>query len=94
MSAVSISSARIEQISKAADSLLWAFDHPIGPEQTREQFTNVFHPEIAWRDHAFLVQRVGPEAVLGLHKAFLHCNQPFTTKLKVCFLLCLSDEEN
>lgn len=84
MSNISISSARREQVDSAVKSFLSAFDRPIGPDPTREQFTAIFSPQIQWRDHAFLVRRVGREAVLGLHKAWLHCNQPFRTELKVC----------
>ncbi|KAK0304136.1 hypothetical protein LTR48_003410 [Friedmanniomyces endolithicus] len=51
-------------------------------QQTTEEFLSRFAPDVAWYDHAFLVQRVGHEAVVGLLKAFLHCNQPFETKIK------------
>ena len=83
MASSSISPARVEQLNKTVKAFLSAFDRPIGPGQTRGQFTDIFSPDIQWRDHAFLVCRVGHEAVLGLHKAWLHCNQPFTSKVKV-----------
>lgn len=83
MSSQTISPARLEQLNTVVKNFLSAFDKPIGPDQTREQFTAIFSSEIQWRDHAFLVCRAGHEAVLGLHKAWLHCNQPFTTNIKV-----------
>lgn len=83
MSDITIPSARVEQITNTVKAFLSAFDKPIGSDQTREHFTAIFSPDIQWRDHAFLVLRVGHEAVLGLHKGFLHCNQPFTSKIKV-----------
>lgn len=83
MSSPSISAARVEQLEKTVKQLLSAFDKPIGPDQTREQFEAIFHPDVVWRDHAFLVCRVGHEAMLGLHAAWLHCNQPFMTTVKV-----------
>jgi hypothetical protein len=33
--------------------------------------------------HILQVQRQGHEAILGLREAFLHCNDPFHSKLKV-----------
>ncbi|KAK3707450.1 hypothetical protein LTR37_012092 [Vermiconidia calcicola] len=50
--------------------------------QTTEEFLSRFATDVAWYDHAFLVRRVGHEAVTGLRKAFLHCNQPFETEIK------------
>ena len=44
-------------------------------------------PSIEWYDHAFRIRRVGHEAVLGLHKAFNHCNQPFQADIKVSLLI-------
>ena len=84
MSDISISAARTKQLDETVKSLLTVFDQPVGSGQSREQFTAVFHPDIQWRDHAFLVCRVGHEAVIRLNQAWLHCNQPFKTELKVC----------
>jgi hypothetical protein len=39
--------------------------------------------EVHRYDHAFLIHRSGHDAVLGLKKAFMHCNQPFDKEIKV-----------
>lgn len=83
MSDISFSTARIERVEQAVKTFLAAFDKPVGSGQTREEFTAVFHPEIQWRDHAFLICRVGHDAVIGLNQAWLHGNQPFQTEVKV-----------
>lgn len=83
MSNQSTSTARIDQVTNTINTLLSNFQSPVGPNLTREQFLSILHPEIRWRDHAFLVCRIGHEAVLGLHKSWLHCNQPFEAKIKV-----------
>ncbi len=56
------------------------------PQQTTD-FLSSYSPSIEWYDHAFRIRRVGHEAVLGLHKAFNHCNQPFQADIKVSLLI-------
>jgi hypothetical protein len=48
-----------------------------------DDFTSTFHPDVDWYDHAFLMHRVGHDAIAGLHKAFTYCNQPFDVDIKV-----------
>ena len=79
---ISISQARRAQVARTAQNMVNSFVNGIGPDLTADQFNSIFHPEIEWFDHAFLIRRVGHEAVLGLHQAWRHCNQPFEAKIK------------
>ena len=77
---VSISAARATQIDSVMRKFVASFLKPI---DSTEDFVSIFHPEVEWYDHAFLIRRVGHTAVMGLHKGFTYCNQPFDVKIKV-----------
>ncbi|KIW11628.1 hypothetical protein PV08_10930 [Exophiala spinifera] len=77
MSSVAITRERLAQVQETIRKVLVDFPKPILTEEDKQRFLSVYHPDIQWSDHAFLVTRIGHEAVLGLHKAWNHCNQPF-----------------
>lgn len=84
MSSITITPERLAQVQETIRKFLLDFPRPISTEEDQQSFLSVYHPDIQWSDHAFLVTRVGHEAVLGLHKAWNHCNQPFRVEEKVC----------
>lgn len=53
------------------------------PLNSVKDFLSSYHTDVEWYDHAFLMHRVGHNAVLGLYKAFNHCSQPFDVEIKV-----------
>ena len=75
--------ARAVQLENVVTKWYKDFEQPIGKGITREDFVSSYHPEVQWFDHAFHVCRVGHDAVVGLSRAWLHCNQPFHADLKV-----------
>lgn len=83
MMAISLSSARVSQITQVLTKFTIDFSKPISPTNTAENILSVFDKDIHWYDHGFFVCRIGHEAVLGLNKAFLHCNQPFEPEINV-----------
>ncbi|KAL6253275.1 hypothetical protein RBB50_000998 [Rhinocladiella similis] len=82
MSSITITPERLAQVQETIRKFLLDFPRPISTEEDQQSFLSVYHPDIQWSDHAFLVTRVGHEAVLGLHKAWNHCNQPFRVEEK------------
>jgi hypothetical protein len=80
---LSTNSERQIQVEKAVTKWYTDFEKPFGNALSEEGFLSTYHPDIHWYDHAFHICRVGHDAVLGLRKAFLHCNQPFRSELKV-----------
>lgn len=92
MAAVNITADRVALVDKTVRDFVKSFLKPIGPSATpttlsREQFLAVYHPNIHWYDHAFLICRQGWEAVIGLQVGFRHCNDPFDCEIKVSFSL-------
>ena len=95
MAGINITAERVALVDKSVRDFVNSFLKPIGPSATattfsREQFTAVYHPDIHWYDHAFLICRQGHEAVMGLQVAFRHCNDPFDCEIKVgvVFSIC------
>ena len=79
---INISNDRIAQVTNAITRFSEDFSLPSSDPATASKITSLLHPDIHWYDHGFHICRVGHNAVLGLHKAFLHCNQPFTAEIK------------
>lgn len=75
--------SRQDEIEQIVIKYINDFHQPLTDSEARESIEAVFNPNITWTDHAFHIQRQGHEAVLGLRKAFNHCNQPFETRVKV-----------
>lgn len=84
MSAINISTARAEQVTSVVRNMVSDFLKPLDPSWTLDNFLSAYHPNIEWYDHAFLMCRVGHEAVAGLRKGWLAANQPFRADIKVC----------
>jgi hypothetical protein len=82
-SPIAISPERQAQVSKTVTEWYKNFEGTFDDQFTRETFKSTYHASIEWYDHAFHIRRVGHEAVLGLRTAWLHCNQPFRSELKV-----------
>lgn len=71
---------KIARVDSLVRKLVASFVKPI---ESVDEFRSVFHPNIEWYDHAFLMCRVGHTAVEGLQKSFTYCNQPFGVDIKV-----------
>lgn len=80
MASITISADRIAQVDSVVRKFVASFVKPI---ESVEDFRSVFHPDVHWFDHAFLMCRVGHAAVEGLQKSFTYCNQPFNVDIKV-----------
>ena len=80
---ITISPERQAQVKRTATEWYKNFEGPFDNKFTQETFKSTYHPNVEWYDHAFHIRRVGQEAVLGLRTAWLHCNQPFRSELKV-----------
>ncbi|KIW54463.1 hypothetical protein PV05_06819 [Exophiala xenobiotica] len=80
MSLIIINPERIAQVQTTVHKFVTDFSKPQSTDEDVQSFLSVYHPDIHWSDHAFLVTRVGHEAVLGLYRAWNHCNQPFRTE--------------
>lgn len=83
-----ISAERLTLVDKTVRDFVKSFLKPIESSATatafsREQFLSVYHRDVHWYDHAFLIHRQGHEAVIGLQVAFRHCNDPFDCEIKV-----------
>ena len=87
MSGINISAERVNQVEGVVKAYIDGFLKPLVNEADIDEFLSVYHPDVKWSDHAFLVTRVGHDAVLGLQKSFRHCNDPFDVKIKVCITL-------
>lgn len=74
---ITISPKRIDQLHSTVQTFINGFQVAVD-----DDFSNIYAPTIRWFDHAFLIQRVGHKAVMGLQKAFTHCNQPFHADVK------------
>lgn len=85
-SIISISKERQAQVTQTVTDWYRNFEKAFDDKFTPQEFVSTFDSNIEWLDHAFHIRRVGHEAVLGLRKAFLHCNQPFRSELKVSAL--------
>lgn len=88
MNALDTSTERVALVDKTVRDFVKSFLKPISSSATpttlsREQFLAVYHPDIRWYDHAFLICRQGHEAVVGLQIGFRHCNDPFDCEIKV-----------
>ena len=79
----SFSPARIAQVTEVVKKYVSDFNKSHDTEDSKRDFLSIYHPEVKWADHAFLVRREGHEAVFGLQKSFTHCNKPFRAELKV-----------
>ena len=93
MAAIAISRERIAIVEKTIHDFIAGFLKPITEDPaeqgiTKEEYLRVFHPDLHWFDHAFLICRQGHDAAVGLQKAFYHCNQPFNAEIKV--ISCIS----
>lgn len=64
-------------------SFVETFPDPLDSDAAIQKFDTAFAKDVKWYDHAFLVCRVGHEAIRGLHKSFNHCNQPFRPEIRV-----------
>ncbi len=80
MASITISAERIALVESTIRKFVASFSKPI---DSVEDFVSVFHPDVDWYDHPFLMHRVGHDALVGLHKSFTHCNQPFDAEIKV-----------
>ena len=83
MAALTISAERVQQIEKILTDFLVLCPASAESSEAAGNLLDILHPHVEWYDHAFLIRRVGHEAVLGLQKAFTHCNQPFEARLQV-----------
>ena len=83
MSSITITPERVAQVQATVRKFVTDFSKPQSSDEDVQSFLSVYRPDIQWSDHAFLVTRVGHEAVLGLYRAWNHCNQPFRTEIKV-----------
>ena len=80
MTEVNIPSDRAGQVTTTVQRMVANFVRPL---DSIEDFLSSYHPDIEWYDHAFLMHRIGHNAVLGLYQAFNHCNLPFDVEIKV-----------
>jgi hypothetical protein len=78
-----ISADRHTQITTTITKHISNWHLTLDSDSKTADFLSSYSPTITWYDHAFLIQRVGHTAVLGLHKSFMHCNQPFTAEVNV-----------
>lgn len=83
-----MSNSQQEQVSKIVTKFINDFGEPLDDAEARTSIASVCSPNICWYDHAFHIQRVGHDALLGLRKSFNHCNQPLETKVKVSSSPC------
>lgn len=81
MTSINISAERIAQVDAVIRKFVAGFLKPI---ESTDEFTSSYHPDVEWYDHAFLIRRVGHEAVTGLQRGFTWCNRPFNAEIKVC----------
>jgi hypothetical protein len=79
-----ISPARHTQITNTVTKYISNWHLTLDSDATTADFLSIYSTTISWYDHAFLIQRIGHTAILGLHAAFMHCNQPFRAEVKVC----------
>jgi hypothetical protein len=91
-----IPASRVALVDKTIRSFVDGFLKPVDHVQhhikqdgsiPRAEFLKPYHADIHWYDHAFLICRVGHEAVIGLQTAFRHCNDPFDCEIKVSICL-------
>ena len=83
MASITISAGRIALVDATIRKFVASFLKPI---ESMDDFVSVFHPDIEWYDHPFLMHRIGHNAIEGLHKSFTYCNQPFDVQIKVSAL--------
>ncbi|KIW43863.1 uncharacterized protein PV06_04922 [Exophiala oligosperma] len=57
MSAITITPKRLAQVQGSIRKLLADFPKPISTEEDKQRFLSVYHPDVQWSDHAFLVTR-------------------------------------
>lgn len=57
--------------------------HQTYNEEEVSRYLSCLSDDVHWYDHAFRICRVGRHAISGLRTAWLHCNQPFDTEIKV-----------
>ena len=67
MTEVNIPSDRAGQVTTTVQRMVANFVRPL---DSIEDFLSSYHPDIEWYDHAFLMHRIGHNAVLGLYQAF------------------------
>ncbi|KAF2169557.1 hypothetical protein M409DRAFT_19969 [Zasmidium cellare ATCC 36951] len=79
---IQISEARIAQIKEVITNWCDNFSKSLSEAEALEEIQRDFDPQVEWYDHGFYICRVGHNAVLGLRKSFLHCNQPFRSEIK------------
>lgn len=79
---ITISPSRHKQIIDTITRYVSNWHLTLDSDEANSAFLSSYSPTIYWYDHAFLIQRVGHSAVLGLHAAFNHCNQPFRAEVK------------
>ena len=80
--AINISEERVKQVTAAVTKWTEGFK-PITKTHTKDDFLSIYEPDIEWYDHGFFIVRRGYDAVLGLAKSFLHCNEGFKSTVKV-----------
>ena len=79
MSSLTIPAERIALVNSTIGKFLANFHKPI---DSVDDFVSILHPDVDWYDHAFLMHRIGHSAIVGLHRSFTHCNQPFDAQVK------------
>ena len=87
---LSLSQPRITQLETTIHKFVTSFSEPLDTAITKAKFLEIYHEDIEWFDHAFMMRRIGHDAVLGLHRSFNYCNQPFKAEIKVSFLPVLA----
>ena len=60
MASQSISADRIALVDSTIRKFVASFSTPI---ESLDEFLSVFHPEVDWYDHPFLMHRVGHSAI-------------------------------
>ncbi|GAM91155.1 hypothetical protein ANO11243_092020 [Dothideomycetidae sp. 11243] len=80
--AVSISPERIQQVEKTVAAFVQGFTKEAATSQDQSKFFAAYQPDVEWTDHAFLIKRVGHNAVQTLRNGFVHCNDPFRAEVK------------
>jgi hypothetical protein len=86
MSSLSIPASRVQQVEAVLRDFVDTFSKPLDTPAALEKFLATYRPDVEWFDHAFLMRRIGHNAMVGLHKSFNHCNQPFRSEIKVSTL--------
>lgn len=84
MSGATLSADRQRDVDAIVRNFVSTFSvPPLKSEGVIDAFTAVYHPDVEWYDHAFHICRKGHNAVLGLQRGFMHCNDPFHVDIKV-----------